>query len=612
MTGKHPFVHGARANAGFVLPEANETLAERLKAAGYRTAAEIAAPVIGRDTKLDQGFDSYRDLDSPDVQRYRVKYSDTPGSQVLELSERVADDITRHGIEFIRSAKDERFFLWLHYFDPHRPYLPHGGPGTSPQDDPYLSEIRYADAHFGRVVAELEQLNLRDRTLVIVVGDHGEGLGEHGEDTHSFLVYDATMHVPLIMWGADAVPRGRRIGSLVRTVDIAPTVADLAGAEPLANIHGVSLAPLLAGDRADLELTGYGESLEPLTMFNCSILRFVREGDWKYIHKVNPELYDVRIDPAELHNVAGEHPEQVAALQARLHDLVSQAASLSESARVDVDERTRVQLQNLGYVGSAPPENLDDEVGSLALEGPDPNDKVADVSFMAEGWEAIRHHNYDAAADSFRAGWKRNPDSLPALEGLIGALMQGGRGEEAIPLLERAMQMGGEAPRHLISLAQLLSKQGRYEEAERYLRRTIEIAPDDPSGYIELAATFAEQHAYDREKAVFEDGLRLFPDSLELLNNYAILLAACPEDSLRDGPRAVELAEKAVALTGGTHPAILGTASLTYAEIGDFERAISTAHKALELMRGRDMQDWQKEISEQLTQYEAGKPVRIK
>ena len=268
LTGRQPYAHGVRSNVGYALPDESRTLAEALGAHGLRTHAEIAAPVLGRHTRLDRGFDRYRDLASFDVTLKTIELRDAEGRALrTQRQERPAEDITRRGLEFLREHREDAFFLWLHYFDPHASYEP--PPRFAEMlANPYLAELRYVDEQVGRVVQEIARLGLKDQTLLVLTSDHGEGLGAHGEDTHSFFVYDSVMRVPLVLWGAK-LPAGRRVGSLVRTVDIAPTVLDLLGAPPLPDIQGVSLRPLLAGDGDDLGLTAYGETAElaPLWAF---------------------------------------------------------------------------------------------------------------------------------------------------------------------------------------------------------------------------------------------------------------------------------------------------------------------------------------------------------
>ena len=320
FTGKHPYAHGARSNWGYVLSEDNATLAEVLSSHGFITGAEVAAPVVSRPSRLNQGFDHFRDVSSPGVKRLVSK----PGvdGRSRPIKQRGAADITAGGIEFLRANRARRFFLWLHYFDPHSEYRPPASFLSRLPSSAYHAEIMYADHEIGRFLQMLARLGLADQTLVVATADHGEGLDEHYEQSHSFFVYEATMRVPLIVKGPSGIPAGRRVDAVVRTADIAPTILDLLGLPPLDGVQGVSLRPLLVGASRDLGLTAYGESIEHFATFDASVLRYAREGKWKLIYKLKPELYDLEADPHELRDLAGE--EEHAATLVRMFELLEQ------------------------------------------------------------------------------------------------------------------------------------------------------------------------------------------------------------------------------------------------------------------------------------------------
>ena len=401
LTGLHLYAHGVRSNQGYTLPPEARTLTEVLRAEGYVTAAEVATTVIERQKGLAQGFGRYRDVFSPGVTLKAALKRSGGETERLTFPERDAADITGHGIRFLREHRDTPFFLWLHYFDPHAPYLPPAEFAGRFPESPYHAEVAYADQQVGRVVDALQALGLADRTLLIVTSDHGEALGEHGEGTHSFFVYDSTMRVPLLFWGA-GVPRGRRIGPLVRSVDIAPTALDLLGFPELLGVQGVSLRPLFSGEPRDPGLTGYGESIESFATFGTSVLRFVREGRWKYIHKVSPELYDVETDSGELRNRASAEPEVLARLRSRLEALVGETASPGAAAEIAVSETTLAELDAPGYVGSRYRPSVGDELASLELGGVDPRDTVADAKRFSTAWTEYKDkRDYGRAAQLF-------------------------------------------------------------------------------------------------------------------------------------------------------------------------------------------------------------------
>ncbi|MEM6456594.1 MAG: sulfatase, partial [Acidobacteriota bacterium] len=230
MTGKVPLTHGVRDNGLFTVGAEQETLAEILGARGYRTAAAIGAFPLTAQFGLDQGFELYDDHVSAD-------FEDLYGDRVvpkaeLFFDERKAARVNEAALPWLEENADAPFFLWLHYFDPHYPHDPPPPYDQLFAHEPYDGEIAYADESLGVMLDHLERLGVRDRTLVVFTADHGEGRGEHNESTHSMLVYNSTMRVPLIVAVPGGQPAGRRVDERVSTVDILPTVLDLLGIAP--------------------------------------------------------------------------------------------------------------------------------------------------------------------------------------------------------------------------------------------------------------------------------------------------------------------------------------------------------------------------------------------
>jgi tetratricopeptide (TPR) repeat protein len=580
-----------RSNYGYVLAVANLTLAEVLRDAGYVTAAEIASPAIGRRTQLDQGFAHYRDPDSHGVQLKSIEKPTASGSKPKELPERDAADITRRGIEFLVRKRERPFFLWLHYFDPHVAYAP---PPAFPDRFPrsrYHAEVAFTDDEIGRVVSELERLGLAQRTLLVLTSDHGEGLGEHGEKTHSFLVYDSTIRVPLILWGPADLARGRRIDTLVRTVDIAPTVLDWVGLPGLRGIQGVSLRPLLGGEPWRVQLTAYGESLETFATFGTSVLRFVREGRWKYIHKVKPELYDIESDPGELRNRAAAEAGTVARLRARLGDLLSEALSRVAQSEVEIDPETLAQLNALGYVGSSSRPGIDDELAELELGGPDPVETLGDIERFMAGWAALGAPDYAKAEPIFRELSARYPESLPILNGRTRVLLSLGRFAEATPLLRRGLELFPNDAKLLFRLATIMRMKGDLVEAGRLLRGAVTREPCGEKQRSLLANLLAAQKRYAEQMAVLADGTERCPGSLTFRNEYAHALATCPDKALRDGLEALRIAREITSGEGAANPAFLETLAVAYAENGEFEKASEATRRAIAVRQSRETAD---------------------
>jgi arylsulfatase A-like enzyme len=487
FTGQQPYAHGVRANSGYVLADENATLAEALRDAGWSTGAEVAAAVLARFQHLDQGFERYRD-----------PLSEGAGSHAAT---RHAVDVTDRGLAFLRENRHRPFFLWLHYYDPHSPFTPPPRYRDALPGHPYLAEVRFVDDQVGRVLAAIEELGLRDQTLVVITADHGEGLGEHGEETHAFFVYDSTIRVPLVFWGAPLVPRGTRVATPVQLVDVAPTLLDLLGLPPLPEAQGVSLRLLFDDPTLDLALTAYGESIAPLALFGSDALRFVQQGRWKYVHKLEPELFDVEADPGELENLAARQPQRVAQLRARLEALLSGAPAAPHDAEARLAPETLAQLRALGYLSGRPRDRERSE--SLELRGPDPVSRTEDLRIANRAWSAFQAGRNAAAARDFQLVYDRNPESAAVLEGLLGALMRSApERPDLLALARRGVELDPDSTNFRIMLALLLRQRGRSNESERVLRETLELDRCAVEARLQLADLLAQRGDTDGRDAL--------------------------------------------------------------------------------------------------------------
>jgi arylsulfatase A-like enzyme len=336
FTGLFPPRHGVRDNADEPLADAHTTLAEILHRNGFRTGAFVGSVVLDPDRGLAQGFEHYSGV-VPENRR-------TP-----EARQRRADEVVTDALQWLDGIGPSRFFLWTHLYDPHKPYTPPEPYASWP--DPYVGEIAFADSQIGRLIDALERRNLLDRIIVLVAGDHGESLGEHGEPDHGLLLYEGVLRVPLII-RAPAVPAGR-IDQVVRQVDVVPTVLDLLGL-PVPPVDGISLLNVMQGSLPVGPVEAYAESLYP-RRFGRSPLRAVRDGRYKLIDGPQPELYDLDRDPFEERNLYGERRSLAGALTRRVKALAGTAPSEPDEkdlpAPVPADLRER--LAALGYIASA-------------------------------------------------------------------------------------------------------------------------------------------------------------------------------------------------------------------------------------------------------------------
>ena len=332
FTGLLPPAHGVRDNADRPLARDLTTIAETLQARGFRTGAFVGSVVLQADRGLAQGFEVYRDLEA------------TTGGAAAR--QRRGDVVVNEAIEWLGQAAGSPFLLWTHLYDPHGPYDPPDA-FRKAHPDPYVGELLFADAQLARLLDALDRLALADRTLVVVVADHGEGLGDHGEQTHGLLLYDSVLRVPLIIRMPPMRPR--RSAGVVRIIDIAPTILDVLRIDDQGG-DGVSLLPAIEGRRVDAE--AYAESLYPVRT-GGDPLRALRDARYKLIDGPQPALYDLHTDPFEARNIISEKPQVARLMRTRLQLLGGSSPATVGGSPVSPELRQR--LDALGYISAAAP-----------------------------------------------------------------------------------------------------------------------------------------------------------------------------------------------------------------------------------------------------------------
>jgi arylsulfatase A-like enzyme/Tfp pilus assembly protein PilF len=565
LSGRDPHAHGVRHNSIHRVPPGVPLLAGQLAEAGYATAAVVAARVLDRRFGLDRGFARYDD----DVAGV------APGP--IGFAERSADEVVDAALAWLATAP-ERFFLWVHLYDPHRPYAPPPGFASSFAARPYDGEIAFVDAEIGRLLGAVRERWGDAGLLVVATSDHGESLGEHGELTHGYSLYDATQRVPLLISGPGIAP-GRTIGEPVSLADVAPTILALAGAPPLAGASGRDLGPELRGSprRAD---GIYLETLATQLDFGWSPLLAIRTDRWKLVRAPRPELYDLADDPGETRDLAAARPELVAELDAQLERLV--AAGSAAPVAVDLDAATRDELHALGYVTGR------STVGEGRLGvvgGTDPKDGRGLLETLAQAQIALHR---GAAAEALALFRPLGDGPLVAAQRAAAAI-RAGQPEEAERDARTVLEIQPERGDVRLMLAQALLAQGREAEADLELARiapeeresaawvalrlagaatragdsaaAIEILerargrhPDDVSLATALAGLFEASGRLEEALAVREAALRVEPGSAGLQNDVAWTLARL----VRDLDRAQALAESASRALPG-NPAVLDT-----------------------------------------------------
>jgi len=464
LTGLYPLRHGVRDNGSARLPAEAETVAERARAAGYRTAAFVGARVLAPGFGLEQGFEVY---DAPDARRTTTSH----------FAERPAGEVTDAALAWLAARERDRpFFLWVHFFDPHAPYDPPPGfaRGASNQER-YRGEVAYADRELGRLLAALEAEGSLDTTLVVVAADHGESFGEHGEKSHGAYCYQPTIHVPLVLRAPrGSTPRapGTRSDATVSVADVGPTLADAMGLA----LPGADGTSLLRGDPAP-DRGVYFESYDGFLDYGWSPLAGWADRAGKYLHSSEPELYDLAADPKETRELLAERP----GLAGPYRDAIAALASLPRLRADDepIDPDVLADVRALGYAVSGPVEG---ELPSPLdpTERPSPRSMADVYGDLVTALALSNAGRWEDAAAGWESVLARNPENRFALEHLAQALLALERPAEAIAPLERLVREGPHRAADAFNLGACLEAIGESERAAEAYRRAVELEPGNP------------------------------------------------------------------------------------------------------------------------------------
>lgn len=474
LTGLLPPDHGVRDNLGVEvdLGPSVPYMPRRLKELGYRTGATVSTFVLQRRTGLDTDFDYYddtRDEISKSVSLYRR------GEETLAKA-----------TDWLDSVASEPFFLFFHIYDPHTPYEP-----VAPFEErfpvPYDAEVAYADHVVGGLLDHLRSLGLYDEALVILLSDHGEGLGDHGEYEHGVFLYNATQWVPLLVKLPDSERANTTVGRPVGLVDVYPTVLDLLGLEAPENLAGVSLlAP-----QVDAERNLYAETFYARAHLGWSEVTSLIGNRYQYIDAPRPELYDLLEDPAQRNNLIQTERRVAAALRNELetYDRTYVASS------AEVDDETRDRLAALGYVGSVAPTD-----GPLA----DPKDRVDTLRLLKESNAKFHAEDFEGAVEGFRAVIAAEPRMVDARDTLAKALLRSGRPEQALEAYKEALEIAeGNPSRLILATARVLLGLKRLDEAKEH----AELAADEVEALYMLGEIAVLQERLDDARAYVQQAV---------------------------------------------------------------------------------------------------------
>jgi arylsulfatase A-like enzyme len=522
FTGLYPAQHGIRDNISRALAPDIPTLAEAFKAAGFQTAGFVSSIVLSAQSGLGRGFDHFSD-------RFDLGSDAADEARFLDILEKRGDVAVGEAIAWLERHTQARTFVWVHLYDPHAPYEPPEPYASRYADRPYDGEVAWSDELIGRLDAALTRLGIRDGTLMALTSDHGEALGEHGELVHGFFLYQATVKVPLLFHGPGIRP-GARIHPVAHSVDVFPTMLDLAGVQTPRTadaLAGRSLAPLLRGAVATIDdVPAFAESLTPRLHYGWSDLRSVRDGRWKFILAPRSELYDLARDPNEQRNLVDAEPTRARALRAVLdRHLASEdstAARATSAQPADVPADLVRKLAALGYAsGSAP-----DHPSAHA----DPKDKVEEYkelnAVLHEGLVQLRDRQYAEAANRFRMLSTHGIDSFESHYYYGQALVGLRKWRAAADEFERAIpRLPGFAASYLM-LAECHVAAGNRSAAVDALGRGTTAVPRDPRLHRRLGDLRRDNGQLQAALAEFRTAIDLDPTEASQWNSVGMILGA--------------------------------------------------------------------------------------
>jgi arylsulfatase A-like enzyme/tetratricopeptide (TPR) repeat protein len=522
LTGLLPQHHGLRNNGAEKLADTTPTMATRLSGAGYRTGAFVAAFVLDHRFGFSHGFDTYDD---------EIPFDPSAGLDAKRPGRIVVD----HALAWLGTSSTKPFFAWVHLYDAHAPYEPPEAYRTLFPDRPYDGEIAEVDFEIGRLLDWLQQSGQASRTIVAVAGDHGEALGEHGELTHGLLLYQCSLHVPVIIRAPGVLPARSVVATPLSLVDVAPTILDLlAITVPAgqAGVDGHDLAAALATGREPAPEDIYAESRYAAT-FGWSPIAVLRRGSLKYIASPHPELYDVSRDPTEEHNLLPARSADANPLAAALGPL---ASGEGPAERVALDQEARAKLESLGYVTG----------GASAVTGKKGKDAQAMVGLLRDfdtAHYALLRGDHRTAMPILERIVAADPDNPLFISALADAHLRAGDLDRAIKENRRALDLSPGSPDLRYNYGLVLLQADRNDEALTELRTVATLQPDRPEVHNALGLALAAKRDLDNAAKEILLATQAQPLDPRFANNLGNVLrgAGRRQEAERAFRRAIEL-----------------------------------------------------------------------
>lgn len=561
MLGTTPLHHGIHDNANFVLAEDFLTLAEYLKSKGYSTGAFIGAFPLDSRFGLSQGFDVYDEA-------YPSK-----SSSALVFPERNAPQVIRSALNWLEK-QDSKWFSFIHIWDPHAPYSPPEPFSNIFKDDPYSGEVAYVDSEIKKLFDGLESRGLLDDTLIVLTGDHGESLGEHGETTHGYFAYNSTIWVPLILVGPSI--KAARVDEYVSHIDIFPTICDFLGIEKPSFLQGVSLLPLLDGKKWKKRAI-YFESLVAHYSRGWAPLRGYIEEKRKFIDSPLMEFYDLESDFLEQNNLAQKM--DLEGHKKKMEEMVNDLTSSQKDRNLrSPDRETREKLRSLGYISS--PAQIKNEYG--------PEDDLKTLlpfqQMKTTAINLLENNRVPEAVKLLHDIIQTRKDFTDAYSDLSRIYESQGLQEDALAIMETGYKNNPENYGVLLDYGILMVKKGLIDKGIEFLHKAIGKIETDPVAWTHLGIAYTAKGEFQKALEYYEKALDLDSTNALIYDNLGFLHFSIylKTGKIEDNSRAMENFQKAIELDPLLASAYNGLGG-AYKASGQLDNAISAWEKSLEL-----------------------------
>jgi arylsulfatase A-like enzyme/Tfp pilus assembly protein PilF len=598
FTGTIPLYHKVRNNGNYFLSGKFDTLAEILKRHKYETSAFVSSFTLDSRFGLDQGFDIYNDRLVENNAQVKTFSSERPADMVFkDFSQRFEQNFNK------------RFFSWVHFFDPHLPYLPPEPYKSQFQSNPYDGEIAFVDEYVGKIIDLLKTKKVYENTLIVIVGDHGEAFGEHGEFGHQIFCYEENLRVPLIFIASKGLTGNKKIIGKTDIVDIMPTILDFLNIESPKNIQGTSLIPAMKSGKAR-ERTFYIESIFPKEALGCAEVKGVIKNNYKYIDLPESELYNLKDDPFERNNLVSQQKKIAVDLKLTMINLMKKYSHIGFDSKRKISVEEAKRLQSLGYI-SVSGKDKD------SLELPDPKRKVKSWSEYLQGNQLQSQGKNEEAIQSYKRAIEDNPNfSWPYSrlgsmyywngdienskrffkEGIVvnpedyilkidfvNFLISESEYYEAFEILKELKRLNtidaGVQVNHLMARIFFIRKE--YKKAIPYYKEILEIETDNQA--IKKMLAFCLQRADEPLEALklYLELEKSEPDAFDLKLNIALIYG-----NLEQYDRAKVYFEKAI--TKDPEPVVYFNYAAILANAGEFKEAIRMMHKFIDIYPHED------------------------